>query len=60
MGLSSNSTATNKEQYALAKEEYAEIRTQLDKMRLAVQEIGASLDSQNIPYMPNRPNWKEE
>jgi len=56
----SNPTTTNKEQFALAKEEYIGIRNSLDQMRAAVQSLEAKLDAQNIPYTPNRPNWKED
>lgn len=53
-------TATHKEQFALAQEEYAAIRTSLDEMRFAVQALESKLDSKQIPYTPHRPNWKEE
>ncbi len=56
----SNPTTTNKEQYALAQEEYAEIRTSLDEMKSRVQALEAKLDSKNIPYTPHRLNWKED
>ena len=56
----SNPTTTNKEQFELAKEEYAEIRTSLDKIRSDVQALESKLDSKNIPYTPHRPNWKED
>jgi len=56
----SNPTVTNKDQYALAQEEYAEIRSNLDKVRAGVQALEAKLDSKNIPYTPHRPNWTEE
>lgn len=56
----SDPTATNKEQYELAKEEYTEIRASLDKVRTDIEALEAKLDSQNIPYTPNRPNWKED
>jgi len=55
----SNPTTTNKEQFELAKEEYAEMRTNLDDIRASVQVLEAKLDSKNIPYTPHRPNWKE-
>ncbi len=56
----SNPTTTNKEQYALAQEEYAEIRTSLDEMKSRVQALETKLDSKNIPYTPHRLNWKED
>jgi hypothetical protein len=56
----SNPTTTNKEQYELALEEYAEIRADLDALRSGVQSLESRLDSRNIPYTPHRPNWKED
>jgi hypothetical protein len=56
----SDPTATNKEQYELATEEYAAIRASLDEIRASIIALEAKLDSKNIPYTPNRPNWKED
>ena len=56
----SNPTTTNKEQYELAQEEYAEIRTSLDEIRSNVKALESKLDGKNIPYTPYRPNWKED
>ncbi len=56
----SNPTTTNKEQFELALEEYAEIRASLDELKSGIQELESKLDSKNIPYTPHRPNWKEE
>ena len=56
----SDPTTTNKEQFELAKEEYAVIRAKLDKIRTQVQALELKLDSKNIPYTPHRPNWKVE
>ena len=56
----SDPTTTHKDQYELAKEEYAEIRTKLDEVRFSVQALESKLDSKNIPYTPHRPNWKED
>ncbi|MCI5057628.1 MAG: glycosyl hydrolase, partial [Flavobacteriales bacterium] len=55
----SNPTTTNKEQFELAKEDYTEIRTNLDKMRSSIQTLESKLDGKNVPYTPNRLNWKE-
>ena len=55
----SDPTATNIEQYDLAKEEYGEIRSELDEVRSGVQALEATLDEKNIPYTPHRPNWKD-
>lgn len=56
----SNPTNTNKEQYAIALEEYATIRASLDQLKAKVEALELKLDSKNIPYTPNRKNWKEE
>ncbi len=56
----SDPTTTNKDQYALAQEEYAAIRNQLDALKARVEALEAELDGQNIPYTPNRPDWKKE
>ncbi|WP_306640338.1 WD40/YVTN/BNR-like repeat-containing protein [Sanyastnella coralliicola] len=56
----SDPTTTNQEQFELAKEEYAAARKSLDDMRAAIQALEAKLDGKNIPYTPQRPNWKED
>ncbi|MCH2197584.1 MAG: glycosyl hydrolase [Flavobacteriales bacterium] len=54
----SDPTTTNQEQFELAKEEYAVARKSLDDMRAAIQALETKLDGKNIPYTPQRPNWK--
>lgn len=56
----SDPTSTNKEQYALANEEYTAIRKGLDELKAGVEALEAKLDSKGVPYTPGRPNWKEE
>jgi len=56
----SDPTTTNKNQYALAQEEYASIRTQLDALKARVETLEAALDGKNIPYTPSRPDWKKD
>ena len=56
----SDPTTTQRDQFLLAQEEYAEIRSSLDGYRSSVQSLEAQLDSKNIPYTPSRPNWKED
>ena len=56
----SDPTTTNKDQYALAQEEYASIRTQLDALKARVETLEAALDGKNIPYTPSRPDWKKD
>ena len=52
----SDPTSTHKEQFQLATEEYAALRTELDTYRSSVQVLEAKLDSKNIPYTPARAN----
>lgn len=56
----SDPTTTNRDQYELAKEEYAAIRKSLDELKAGVQALEAKLDSKGVPYTPGRPNWKKE
>ncbi len=56
----SNPTETNKTQFAIAQEDYATIRVDLDKLKAGVEALEAKLDSKNIPYTPSRRNWKED
>ena len=56
----SNPTTTNREQYKIAEEEYVAIRASLDEYRNKVKALESKLDSKNVPYTPNRPNWKED
>lgn len=56
----SDPTSTHKEQFELAKEEYAPLRASLDGYRDAVEALELKLDSKNIPYTPGRANWKED
>lgn len=53
-------TTTNKEQFALATEEYQSIRKDLDRFKTEVLALESKLDDQNILYTPGRKNWKEE
>ena len=56
----SDPTTTNQEQYELAKEDYVQIRKDLDGLKASVEELELKLDSKNIPYTPGRKDWKEE
>ncbi len=56
----SNPTTTNKQQYELATEEYAEIRASLDALRTRVQALESKLDDKRVPYTPGRTDWEEE
>ncbi len=56
----SDPTATNVEQFELATEEYAEIRKSLDALKSSIEALESKLDSKNVPYTPNRANWKKD
>lgn len=56
----SDPTNTNKEQFALAQEEYDALRKEMDELRDGIVALEKLLDSKNVPYTPNRPNWKVE
>lgn len=56
----SNPTTTNRQQFALAQEEYIQIRKQLDDLRARIVKLEEALDEKQVPYTPSRPNWKEE
>jgi photosystem II stability/assembly factor-like uncharacterized protein len=56
----SDPTNTNKEQYSIAKEEYEALRDELNTLKKRILELEAQLDEKNIPYTPNRLNWKED
>ena len=56
----SNITTTQKDQYALAKEEYAEIRKLVDEIDTRVKALLAELDAAGVPYTPARPGWRED
>lgn len=56
----SDVTTTQKEQLAIAKVEYAQIRTKVDEVIKQVEELEKKLDVSGVPYTPNRPDWKED
>ncbi len=56
----SDPTTTNKEQYNIAKGDYEGLRAEIDKLKEGIEELESKLDSKNVPYTPNRPNWKED
>jgi photosystem II stability/assembly factor-like uncharacterized protein len=56
----SNVTTTQKDQFALAKEEYVVIRKNVDDLKAGVEALEAKLDAFGVPYTPNRSNWKED
>ena len=56
----SNPTSTQKAQMALAKEEYMQILKNVDDVNKRIEAIEDKLDTKNVPYTPNRRDWKEE
>jgi photosystem II stability/assembly factor-like uncharacterized protein len=56
----SNPTTTQKEQYAIAKEEYVEIKTAVAYVKTEVEKLEELLNQNGVPYTPNRKNFREE
>lgn len=56
----SNITTTQKDQFALAKEEYVTLRKMVDEIQTRVKALEVKLDAAGVPYTPSRENWKEE
>jgi photosystem II stability/assembly factor-like uncharacterized protein len=56
----SNVTTTQRDQYALATEEYTEIRKLVDEIDVRVKALLLKLDAAGVPYTPSRPNWRED
>jgi photosystem II stability/assembly factor-like uncharacterized protein len=56
----SDPTTTQKDQYAIAKEEYAVIKIDVDKVAEKVKVLEEKLNAKGIPYTPNRVNFKED
>jgi photosystem II stability/assembly factor-like uncharacterized protein len=56
----SNPTTTNLEQYQIALDEYASIKLTLLKISNTVIALEEKLNTQGIPYTPNRENFRSE
>ncbi len=56
----SNPTTTQREQLELAKDEYVQIRKNVDDVNARVEALELKLDSKGVPYTPDRGEWKEE
>lgn len=56
----SDVTSTQKEQYEIAKVEYAQFRTKLDEVKVLVEALEVKLNAKGIPYTPNRKDWKTD
>jgi photosystem II stability/assembly factor-like uncharacterized protein len=56
----SDPTATQKEQYEIAKEEYEELKTAINGVKLRVLALEEKLNDKGVPYTPQRQNFREE
>ncbi|MFT5820876.1 MAG: photosystem II stability/assembly factor-like uncharacterized protein [Crocinitomix sp.] len=56
----SDATATQKEQLAIATVEYAQIRTKVDDLIMRIGELEKQMNIAKVPYTPNRQGWKSE
>lgn len=56
----SDPTTTHKEQFEIAKEEYASIKSDVSKVESRVKALEEKLNTSGIPYTPNRVNFKED
>ena len=56
----SDATETQKEQFAIAKVEYTQIRTQVDELLMRVGELEKKMNIAGVPYTPNRDGWKND
>lgn len=55
----SNPTTTQKEQFAIAKEEYSAIKVDVDNVRTALEKLESLLDDKGVPFTPQRKGFKE-
>jgi photosystem II stability/assembly factor-like uncharacterized protein len=56
----SDVTQTQRDQYELAKVEYAQIRKKIDDAKMRIEELEKKMSLKGVPYTPNRPDWKRE
>ncbi|MBK9190866.1 MAG: hypothetical protein IPM77_04760 [Crocinitomicaceae bacterium] len=56
----SNVTNTQKEQYVIAKEEYAGLRKNVDDLKARIEALEIKLNAAGVPYTPARSDWKTE
>ncbi|MEZ4923051.1 MAG: hypothetical protein R2780_07785 [Crocinitomicaceae bacterium] len=56
----SDPTTTQKDQYAIAKEDYARVKLDVDKVQARVIALEEKLNANQVPYTPNRINFKED
>lgn len=56
----SNPTTTQKDQYKIAQELYADLKKEIESIKASVENLEAKLNNAGIPYTPARPNFKED
>lgn len=56
----SDVTTTQKEQLAISKVEYAQIRTKMDEILMRTTELEKRMNLAGVPYTPARLDWKED
>lgn len=56
----SNVTTTQKEQLAISKVEYAQIRSKVDEALNRIGELEKKMNLKGVPYTPARPDWKQD
>ncbi|NOQ72440.1 MAG: glycosyl hydrolase [Crocinitomix sp.] len=56
----SDATATQKEQLAISKVEYAQIRKKVDDLIMRIGELEKQMNIAGVPYTPSRQGWKSE
>ena len=56
----SNVTSTQKQQYAIAKEDYVLVKQQVAEINAKVVALEEKLNAAGVPYTPSRSNWKVE
>lgn len=56
----SDITTTQKEQFEIAKVEYAQIRKNVNEIAMRLAELEKRMNLKGIPYTPSRVDWKQE
>jgi photosystem II stability/assembly factor-like uncharacterized protein len=56
----SDPTITHKEQYAIAKEDFAAMQAEVQNVKTRIEALEEKLNMEGIPYTPNRVDFREE
>ena len=56
----SDPTTTHREQLALAKEDYAALKSDIEAFMAGIKSLEEKLNNAGVPYTPSRTNYKEE